>query len=85
MLTVTMLLAGIGAMFFSVSGVRWASMQKLLKEGEYALTEKKKNRIKETVATVYGVIVTAIFLLWSFLGNNGRGINGNNWGSGDDL
>lgn len=81
MLTVTMLLAGIGAMFFIVSGVRWASMQKILREGEYALTEKKKNRIKETVGTVYWVLVTAIFLLWSFLGNDGKGINGNKWGS----
>ena len=48
MLTVTMLIAGIGAMFFIVSGVRWASMQKLLKEGEYNPIEKKKSNIKES-------------------------------------
>lgn len=36
MLTVTMLLAGSGAAFFIVAGIRWASMQKLLKEGDYA-------------------------------------------------
>ena len=29
-------------MFFIVSGVRWASMQKLLKEGEYDPIEKKR-------------------------------------------
>lgn len=62
MLTVTMLIAGIGAMFFIVSGVRWASMQKLLKEGEYNPIEKKKSNIKETVGAVYWVVATAIFL-----------------------
>ena len=79
MLTVTMLIAGIGAMFFIVCGVRWASMQKLLKEGEYSPTEKKKSKIKETVGVVYWLLVTAIFLLWSFLGNDRTGVNGNDW------
>lgn len=79
MLIVTMFLAGIGAMFFIVSGVRWASMQKLLKEGEYDPIEKKKNRWKETVGAVYWVLATAIFFLWSFLGNDGSGIHGNSW------
>ena len=80
MLTVTMLAAGIGAMFFIVAGVQWASMQKLLKEGEYRPTEKKKSRIKETVGGVYWVVVTVIFLLWSFIGNDGIDIDGNKWG-----
>lgn len=79
MLTVTMFIAGIGAMFFIVSGIRWASMQKLLKEGEYAPIEKKMNRWKETVGAVYWVLATAIFFLWSFLGNDGSDINGNSW------
>lgn len=79
MLIVTMFLAGIGAMFFIVSGVRWASIQKLLKEGEYDPIEKKKNRWKEIVGAVYWVLATAIFFLWSFLGNDGSGIHGNSW------
>lgn len=69
MLTATMLLAGIGAVFFIVSGVRWASMQKLLKEGEFAPQEKRKNRIKATVGTAYWLIATAVYLGWSFLTN----------------
>ena len=79
MLTVTLFIAGIGAMFFIVSGVRWASMQKLLKEGEYDPVEKKKNRLKETVSVVYWVLATAVFFLWGFLGNDGSGIDGNTW------
>ena len=70
MLAVTMLIAGIGAMFFIVSGVRWASMQKLLKEGEYDPTEKKKSKLKETVGVVYWVVAAAIFLCWSFITND---------------
>ncbi len=67
MLAVTMLLAGIGVLFFIVSGVRWASMQKLLKEGEFDPGEKRKNRIKETVGTAFWLIATAVYLGWSFL------------------
>lgn len=70
MLTITLLIAGIGAMFFIVSGVRWASMQKLLKEGEYDPVEKKKSSFKETVGTIYWVVATAIFLGWSFITND---------------
>ena len=69
MLAVTMLLAGIGAVCFIISGVQWASMQKLLKEGEYAPSEKRKSRIKETVGTIYWLTATAIFLGWSFWTN----------------
>lgn len=67
MLAATMFLAGIGAVLFIVSGVQWASMQKLLKEGEYAPQEKKKSRRRETVGSVYWLIATAIYLGWSFL------------------
>lgn len=69
MLTVTMLFAGIGAVIFIVAGVRWASMQKLLKEGEFAPQEKRRSRIKETVATAYWLTTVAVYLGWSFWTN----------------
>lgn len=53
MLTVTMLIAGIGVMLFIIAGVRWASMQKLLKEGDYTAAQKRKSRIQETVGGIY--------------------------------
>ena len=37
LLGVTMIIAGIGVCIFILNGVLWASMQKLLKEGEYSL------------------------------------------------
>lgn len=66
-LTVTMLLAGIGAVLFILAGVRWASMQKLLKEGSYARQAQRQNRIRETTSSVYWLTTTAVFLGWSFL------------------
>ena len=67
LLSATLLLAGIGAALFVVSGVRRASMQKILREGEYDARVKTKTRIRKTVSTVYWLTATAIFLLWSFL------------------
>ena len=70
MLTLLMIVAGIGASIFIVVGIQNASMQKLLKEGEYNPIEKKKSSIKETVGAVYWVVATAIFLGWSFITND---------------
>ncbi len=70
MLTVTMLIVGLGVALFIIAGVRWSAMQRLLKEGEFAITEKKTNKIKETLYLVYWLIVTAVFLVWSFAANN---------------
>ena len=69
MLIITMLLAGIGAVLFIISGVRWASMQKLLKEGEFAPQEKRRSRIKEKVSSAYWLFATAVYLGWSFWTN----------------
>ena len=69
MLTVTLFFAGIGAALFTLAGVRWASMQKLLKEGDYAPRDQRKTRIRETVSTVYWLTATAVYLGWSFLTN----------------
>lgn len=67
LLCVTMLIAGIGAMFFIVAGVRWASMQKLLKEGEFSDKGKRKSKSNEVIGTAYWLIATAIYIGWSFL------------------
>lgn len=67
MLGVTMIIAGIGACIFIVAGVQNASMQKLLKEGDYTLAGKKKSAIKERVGSIYWGIIVAIFLILSFV------------------
>ena len=70
LLCVTTLTAGIGAMFFIVAGVRWASMQKLLKEGEFSDKGKRKSKINDAIGTAYWLIATAIYLGWSFLADD---------------
>ena len=70
MLCLTLLTVAIGVMFFIVAGVRWASMQKLLKEGDYSERGKRKSKITEAIGTAYWLIATAVYLGWSFLTNN---------------
>lgn len=67
MVTVTMVLAGIGVVFFIISGEQWESMQKLLSEGEFTPEERRKSRIKGKVAGIYWLTATAIYLAWSFI------------------
>ena len=70
MLSLTMLIAGVGVIFFIIAGVRWASMQKLLKEGEFSAQGKRESRVKESIGTVYWLIATAVYLGWSLATNN---------------
>lgn len=67
MLCVTLLIVGIAAVLFIVAGVRWASMEKLLREGEFTEKEKGKSSIRGAIATAYWLFVTALFLLTVFL------------------
>ena len=67
MVSVTLLLVGIGAALFILAGVRWAGMQKLLKEGDYARRDQRKIRVKETVSTIWWLTAAAAYLGWSFL------------------
>ena len=69
-LALLMIIAGIGAGMFIVAGTQNASMQKLLKEGEFTEKEKKRTSVKEAVGFAYWGVLTAIFLTWSFLTNH---------------
>ena len=69
MLGVTITLAGIGVFLFIVNGVQMASMQKLLKEGEYSLKEKEKSRFKSVFSLTYWFVITSIYLILSFSTN----------------
>ena len=69
LLCLTILLAGMGAALLVLTGVRWASMQKLLQEGEYSPREKEHSHLIETIAAVYWMAAVAIYLGWSFATN----------------
>lgn len=63
-------IVGLGLLLIIPACVRWASMEKLLKSGEYTKAEKKKSKVKETVASVYWLTATALYLALSFLTEN---------------
>lgn len=69
MLCLTMAVAAIGVFIFIYAGVRWASMQKMLKEGEFDPAEKKRSAVMGTINTVYWLSLTALYLALSFLTN----------------
>lgn len=66
-LALTMLLVGVGVVFFLRAGVVWASFEKLLQEGDYAPEKKSLGRIARPLSTVYWLAATAGFLTYSFL------------------
>lgn len=75
LLCVTLLLAGIGVVFFILVGVRWASMERLLREGDFAPrtksgTRMRRERFDEQLSYAYWLLATTIYLAWSFLTND---------------
>lgn len=61
---------GIGVYFLVVTGIRYASFQKLLQEGDY--TKRKKQDSKETtlIASIYWPFIVAIYVGYSFSTND---------------
>lgn len=66
------LLAGFGCIAFVYGGVYNAAMEKLLQEGDYTRRNKKRRKFSGTFSAVYWLIVTAIFL-WYTWGTEGNG------------
>jgi len=70
MVCVTMVLAGIGIMMLIYTGVIWASMQQLLKGGDFSKEKKEKEEIKDAISIGYWIVTTAVFLGYSFITKN---------------
>ena len=66
LLGLTLLMAGLGAALCIVAGVRRASVDQLLKQGEYSAQGKRRSRLTGPVSTAFWLLVTAIYLLWLF-------------------
>lgn len=75
LLCLGMLVAGVGAMCFIVVGVNWASMQKLLQEGEYTRKRKRSNVPTGAIGTLFWLTVAAVYLHTGFSTNDWK----NNW------
>ena len=64
-------LVGIGTYFFVYGGTVNGAMEKLLEEGDYTRDEKSRKNITGPVSVIYWLVVTAIFVLYTF-GPNGN-------------
>ena len=70
MLCVSIVLVGIGVVFFVRSGIVWASYEKLLQEGDYSKVKKENPSVITAISGVYWLIATAIYLGYSLSTNN---------------
>ncbi len=68
MLSIMMFTASIGVLLMILAGVKHASMQRLLKDPDYVGWQKKS--FKDTVSSIYWLLATAIYLIWSFASND---------------
>lgn len=67
MLSATLVLAGVGVFFFIRAGIIQESFEKLLQEGDYTRLNKKNRPLMTTVAVVYWLTATAVFLVYIYM------------------
>lgn len=78
LLAATLLIAGVGVVFFITAGVREASMRKLLQEGDYTPKYKRKARLAAKISPIYWGVVVAVYLVW-LLFIDGSKSESNSW------
>lgn len=71
-LCLMLFLVAIGVVCFIVAGVNHEAMERLLEEGDYTRKNKARRAVTGTISTIYWLIVTAIFLWYTF-GPQGNG------------
>lgn len=64
------LMVGAAVVLFVTAGMKKASIDILLKKGEYTLEARNRNRKSETIGNVYWPIIVIIYLYWSFTSGN---------------
>ena len=67
-----LIIAGMGCVAFTYGGTIHASMERLLEEGDYTRQRKSRRGVKGAVSTIYWLLVTAIFMWYTF-GPSGNG------------
>lgn len=62
----------IGCFFLVLAGTYQNALDTILQTGDYTPKQKKNNILKSKISTIYWLVVTAIFLYYTF-GKNGNG------------
>lgn len=68
--SILLALVAIGCLIIVRLGMIKESHNILLQIGDYTKTKKKEEKITNAIAGIYWPLVTAAFLLWSFVGNS---------------
>ena len=67
MVSLLLAIVGLAVVLFIRAGMPWEAMEQLLQEGDYTLAKKHSAPIRDTISSVYWMIVLAAFLVWSFM------------------
>ncbi len=70
LLCLMFLIVAAGAVPLVYAGVRRASFDKILREGDFKRPEKKKSAKYYAVQSIYWSVVTAAYLAWSFISSD---------------
>ena len=69
-LAAMLVICGIGVMNFIHVGINWASMEKLLQEGDYTVKKKQSSGLMGKIMGIYWLAAVAIYLGYSMTTNN---------------
>lgn len=70
LLAAMFVIVSVAVWLFVWGGVQWASTERLLREGEYDPKNRSDSPLVNTVTTVFWLLVTAAYLIWSFTAGN---------------
>jgi len=70
LLAAMLVMISVAVWLFIWVGVQWASMERLLREGEFAPEHNSDSPLMRMITTVYWLLVTAGYLIWSFIATN---------------
>lgn len=70
MLSLGFVIAGIGIFLMVRVGIIWSGFSMLLQENDFSKSKKERKAVVEAVTVAYWLIITAVFLVYSFVTNN---------------
>lgn len=70
MVSITLLIVGIGVFFLVLSSVVWSGFEKLLEQGDFSKEKKKNKTIMDNISGIWWMTATAVYLIYSFVTKN---------------
>lgn len=67
MLSLLLVIVSVAVFMFIYVGIPWSGIEKLLQEGDYTPEKKESRKLTDVVTTAYWLVVTAIYLISSFI------------------